>query len=143
MIGPGAPLRILLVEDDPATLSVLTRLLRRLGHEVIPADGVDAALAAADASPAPLDLLISDIGLPDGDGLGLIRALRDRTAIPAIALTGFGQDDDVVKCREAGFNAHLTKPIEFRTLNVMIRQVVGANGAAHEEDVASSPALGR
>ena len=63
------------------------------------------------------DLLISDIGLPDGSGLDLMRpAPAPSSAVTGIALSGFGMEDDLRKSREAGFDAHLTKPINFQTL---------------------------
>ncbi len=115
-------LRILLVEDEPATLRLLARLLRRIGHEVTTADTIGGGTAALDAGP--LDLLISDIGLPDGSGLDLIRRAVARLGpIPAIALTGYGMEEDVRRSREAGFTAHLTKPIDFTKLEAMIQQV--------------------
>ncbi len=117
-----ASLRILVVEDEPATLRLLARLLRKLGHEVTTADTIDAGSRAVDARP--IDLIISDIGLPDGSGLELIRrAVRRLGGVPAIALTGYGMEEDVRRSREAGFTAHLTKPIDFTKLEAMIQQV--------------------
>ena len=121
-------LRILLIEDDPSTLSVLTRLLRRDRHEVTTADCVRAALEAADRACDDFDLIISDLGLPDGNGLDLMRVLQSRRRYPAIALTGFGMDDDVRRSRDAGFRIHLTKPIDFRTLEAAIREAVAVAG---------------
>ncbi len=70
------------------------------------------------------DMIISDIGLPDGTGLELIRRVTAlRGPIPAIALTGYGMEEDIVRSREAGFTTHMTKPIDFAKLEVMIRQV--------------------
>ena len=117
-------LRILLIEDDPSTLSVLSRLLRREHHEVTTADCVSAALEAADSACDAFDLIISDLGLPDGNGLDLMRVLQSRKRYPAIALTGFGMDDDIRRSRDAGFRIHLTKPIDFRVLEAAIREVV-------------------
>ena len=115
-------LRILVVEDEPATIRLMVRLLRGLGHEVTSADTIASALEALDAQA--YDLIVSDIGLPDGSGLELMRravALRGR--LPAIALTGYGMEEDIRRSREAGFAAHLTKPIDFAKLEAMIRQV--------------------
>ncbi len=115
-------LRILVVEDEPATLRLLARLLRKLGHEVTTADTIEAGTQAIE--DRPVDLIISDIGLPDGSGLELIRrAVRRTGGVPAIALTGYGMEEDVRRSREAGFTAHLTKPIDFTKLEAMIQQV--------------------
>ncbi|WP_435017285.1 ATP-binding protein [Tundrisphaera sp. TA3] len=116
------PLKLLLVEDDIATLRVLSRLLRGMAHRVTTADTLQDALAAFDADS--FDLVISDIGLPDGSGIDLIRAIRRRDAVPAVALTGYGMQEDIQRCRDAGFSAHLTKPIDFRKLEVVIREVM-------------------
>ena len=72
------------------------------------------------------DILLSDIGLPDGTGIDLIRRVRGQNNIPAIALTGFGMDDDITRCREAGFGAHITKPINFQRLEILIQEMVPA-----------------
>ncbi len=126
--GTPEALRILLIEDDPSTLSVLSRLLRREHHEVTTADCVSAALEAADIARDAFDLIISDLGLPDGNGLDLMRILQSRKPYPAIALTGFGMDDDVRRTRDAGFRIHLTKPIDFRALEAAIREAVAVAG---------------
>ncbi|MDR3635323.1 MAG: PAS domain S-box protein [Isosphaeraceae bacterium] len=117
----AVPLRILLAEDNEESLRVLARLLRRRGYAVATADSVASALAEAER--APFDLLVSDIGLPDGSGLDLIRTLRARGPVPGIALSGFGMEDDLRRSLDAGFLAHLTKPIDFGTLETTIRQV--------------------
>jgi PAS domain S-box-containing protein len=112
-------LRILVVEDDPATLRLMARLLRGLGHTVKTAGTIGAALEAGE-----FDLIISDIGLPDGSGLDLMRQVGSRQGpVPAIALTGYGMEEDLRRSQEAGFTAHLTKPIDFVKLEAMIRQV--------------------
>ena len=121
----SGPLRILVVEDEPATLRLMARLLGGLGHAVTTASTIASAYAAFLA--AEFDLVVSDIGLPDGTGLDLMRrivALRGR--VPAIALTGYGMEEDILRSREAGFTAHMTKPIDFTKLQVMIRQVASS-----------------
>ena len=121
-------LRIFLIEDDPSTLSVLSRLLRLDGHAISTANCVKAAREVIDRDGCEFDLIISDIGLPDGNGLELMRDLQSRRPCPAIALTGFGMEDDVRRGLDVGFRAHLTKPIDFRTLEATIREVL-ASGA--------------
>ena len=108
------PLRLLLVEDHPATLDVLTRLLTRAGHSVVATSTVAAALAAADAST--FDAVVSDLGLPDGTGTELMVQLRARHGLRGIALSGYGMEQDMERTREAGFIAHLVKPVDFNQL---------------------------
>ena len=123
--GRSTPaLRILLVDDDKDTLRVLSRVLRASGHEVTTAEDVASALEAAGAKP--FDLLVSDLGLPDGSGLVLMERLRP---LPAIALSGFGMEADVRKAREAGFAVHLTKPIDAAKLEDAIQRVGSATEA--------------
>ena len=118
-----SPQTILVVEDEPATLRLMARLLRGLGHDVTTADTFAGALEAERAGD--FDLIISDIGLPDGSGLELMRRITDRRgAVPAIALTGYGMEDDIQKSRDAGFTMHMTKPIDITKLGAMIRQIV-------------------
>ena len=114
-------LRILLVEDHADTARVMSRLLRIAGHHVHVAATVVTAIEGALGNS--IDLIISDIGLPDGTGIDLIKTVRKTSAVPAIALTGFGMDDDVAKCRDAGFNDHLTKPVNLQKLELAIRQL--------------------
>ncbi|WP_322009062.1 response regulator [Paraburkholderia sp. J12] len=111
-------LGILLIEDHEDTAEVMSQLIRGLGHEVAVATSVADALALA--AQIRFDLVVSDIGLPDGTGIDFIHAFRKHSAAPAIALTGFGTDDDVRRCLEAGFTAHLTKPINFEHLERLI-----------------------
>jgi len=118
---PARALAILLVEDNADTLRVMARLLRGRGHRVATATGVGEALDAESAG-GPFDLVISDIGLPDGSGLDLMRQVRQRSGAKGIALSGYGMDDDLRRSREAGFVAHLTKPIDIHRLEEAIRQ---------------------
>jgi signal transduction histidine kinase len=117
----GRPLRLLLVEDDVNTRSVLTRLLRRRGHQVESADTIQEALSVAEAHD--FDLIVSDLGLPDGSGLDLMPELKRRYGLRGIAVTGFGTDTDAESSRLAGFSAHLVKPLEFSVLERTLRQV--------------------
>jgi CheY-like chemotaxis protein len=117
-------LAVLLVEDHEATLSVMTKLLRGLGHRVTGVSTVASATAAANQDG--FDLIISDLGLPDGSGLDVMRQLRDRYAGRAIALTGYGMESDVVASRDAGFVEHLTKPVDLAALQGAIHRVAAA-----------------
>jgi PAS domain S-box-containing protein len=115
-------LRVLLVEDHSDTRMVVSRLLTRLGCMVTGAANVKEALTLADLHS--FDLLISDIGLPDGTGLDVMRHMRSHQAIKGIALSGFGQEDDLQRSAEAGFTVHLTKPINFQLLEETIHKMV-------------------
>ena len=118
---PLIRLNILLVEDEAATLRLMARLLKGLGHRVTAAGTVADAWGAFQAGD--FDMIVSDIGLPDGTGLDLMRRVKAVRPVPAIALTGYGMDEDVRRSREAGFTTHMTKPIDFTKLEAMIRQV--------------------
>ena len=72
------------------------------------------------AANRPSTLLISDIGLPDFDGWELLARLRAHCAVPAIALTAFNSDEDRERSRAAGFDAHLPKPVDFKTLTAVV-----------------------
>ena len=121
--GQPRGLVILLVEDHATTARVLARLLRESSHDVHIAGTMHEAIQSA--GQKPFDLLISDLGLPDGSGLDLMRQLLAQKEIKGIALSGYGMDDDVQRSQDAGFGAHLTKPIDFRKLQAAINQVVG------------------
>jgi two-component system CheB/CheR fusion protein len=103
------PLRILLVEDHGVTAKLMRMALTVDGHTVESAGDVATALELAELHT--FDLLVSDLGLPDGSGHDLMRQLRARGhKFPGIALSGYGQEEDIQRSREAGFAAHLTKP---------------------------------
>lgn len=122
---PAAPLRILLVEDHDATLQVLSRLLTRHGHRVTEASSVASACEAAAAQP--FDLVISDLGLPDGSGNDLMERLSKEYSLPGIALSGYGMEHDVERSRSAGFLAHLIKPVDMNQLQRSIATVLAAS----------------
>lgn len=113
--------RILLVEDHVDTRRVLVKLLHSLGCLVTTASTVKEAIAAAEHEK--FDLLLSDIGLPDGSGLDVMRNLSSRFNLKGIALSGFGQDVDMRKSSEAGFATHLTKPVSLEVLEQVIQGV--------------------
>jgi PAS domain S-box-containing protein len=114
--------RILLAEDHADTLTALARLLRSKGHEVKTASSVRSALELFEHES--FDLLCCDIGLPDGTGYDLIAAIPQSKKVPAIALTGFGMSVDIDRAHEAGFDAHLTKPIDFARLQATIDRLL-------------------
>ena len=123
----GRRLRILLVEDHGDTAELLTAVFELAGHSVEHAGDVATALDAA--SRGSFDLLVSDLGLPDGTGAELMRELRSRgLGLPGIALSGYGQERDIQGSREAGFAEHLVKPAEPRVLLEAIARVGGDRG---------------
>jgi CheY-like chemotaxis protein len=116
----GRPLRILLVDDHADTLKIMRRILESDGHCVTVAASVHEATGAAEAGE--FDLLISDIGLPDGTGHDVMRSVRAcHPRMPAIAMTGFGMEQDIRDSEEAGFTMHLTKPVDVNSLEAAIR----------------------
>ncbi|OYW30894.1 MAG: hypothetical protein B7Z47_02745, partial [Chthoniobacter sp. 12-60-6] len=118
----SVPLRLLIVEDHLATLGAMSRLLERDGHRVFRASNVEEALTQAAANAC--DVLISDIGLPDGDGYSLMSQIRHRYGWPGVALSGYGMEADVRKSTAAGFAAHLIKPVEITQLREVIMSVM-------------------
>ena len=118
-------LRILLVEDHSDTAQILSRLLEHEGHQVRVATNVGDALKLS--NEGPMDLIISDLGLPDGSGYDLMNQVRPQflTPVPAIALSGYGAEADIRRSRESGFAEHITKPVDFGRLLRAIDQVTG------------------
>jgi len=114
------PLRLLLVEDHLPTLQVLSSLLTRQGHHVVAVGTIAEALAAANAQA--FNLVISDLGLPDGTGNQLMEKLRFVHGLKGIALSGYGMDEDLKRSREAGFVTHLVKPVQMEELRRAIVQ---------------------
>ena len=105
---------VLLVEDHDDTASVLASGLRRKGFKVRIASSVESATICFRREP--FDLVICDIGLPDGSGTDLLQRIKKLRPVPAIALSGYGLDQDMERSREAGFVEHLTKPVGWESL---------------------------
>jgi signal transduction histidine kinase/CheY-like chemotaxis protein/HAMP domain-containing protein len=114
------PLRILLVEDHEDTNRSLTNLLRRRGYHVQSALNPQTALNLTGSEQ--FDVLISDLALPDGSGIELMRNLRTERPVLGIALTGFGMENDIRKSQEAGFKHHLVKPIDLNKLDRLLQE---------------------
>jgi len=125
--SPEKALSILLVEDHESTASVLAKLLRTSGFQVNVAGSVEAALS--EYGKGRFDLVISDLGLPDGDGYQLIEKVFALRPVPAIALTGYGMEGDIAKTRAAGFREHLTKPVGATQLKEAISRLTAAGSA--------------
>ena len=115
------PLHILLVEDHQDTRRTLSRLLAHFGHNVVTADSVEGAMAIMGSNK--IDAVLCDIGLPDGSGYEVAAQARANGRMKAIALTGFGTEQDVQRSKEAGFDLHLVKPINFQELQTVLDQV--------------------
>jgi signal transduction histidine kinase len=121
-VEPAArPLRLLVVEDHQPTLQVMTSLLQSIRHQVKTAS--DLAGARRLAETHVFDLVVSDIGLPDGSGLDLMLELRARYGLAGIAVSGYGMDEDLKRSREAGFSEHLVKPVGLEQLKDAIARV--------------------
>ncbi len=115
---PAQPLRLLIVEDHADTALLLKRLLEGSGFAVETAGSVAEALETADR--APFDILVSDLGLPDGTGCELMRQMRERHPLKGIAMSGYGMEEDVRRSLEAGFSEHLVKPVDISSLERVI-----------------------
>jgi len=113
------PMRILLVEDHEDTNRSLTGLLRRRGYDVQSALTFQSAIELS--AKEKFDVLISDLGLPDGSGIDLIQKLVSKPPL-GIALTGFGMEQDIRRSREVGFQHHLVKPIDLNKLDSLIQE---------------------
>lgn len=122
--------KILLVEDHADTADALRVLLTVRGYDVRIVHSVADALRAAAADR--VDLLISDIGLPDGSGLDLMRQISPRPLMGAIALSGFGMEDDLRQSLDAGFLCHLIKPVDTRQLEATIADMLDQSGREHD-----------
>ena len=119
--------RILLVEDHEDTLALLSRLLARCGYKVSTASSVTAAIKQLEESR--FDIVVSDIGLPDGSGCDIIAHGRSASASPGIkgiAISGFGSEEDIRRSKASGFLHHLTKPIDFQQLQAVLDEVEAA-----------------
>jgi two-component system CheB/CheR fusion protein len=115
-------IRLLVVEDHSDTSRLLWLLLTGSSYVVKTAGNVAAALELAEQEP--FDVLISDIGLPDGTGYELMKEIRERHSMKAIAVSGYGMAEDMRKSYEAGFSEHLVKPVEFSRLREAIERVL-------------------
>jgi len=116
-----SPLRILLVEDHDDARRTLARLLKHFGHDVLTASTVEKAMNTFRSHP--FDAIVSDIGLPDGTGYDVIAAAKRIGEIKSVALTGYGMAEDVRRSKEAGFDFHLTKPVDAAELRTILRKL--------------------
>ena len=117
-------LQILLIEDHADTLETVALLLRRAGHHVHTAKTVAEARRTA-AQLTAVDVVVGDIGLPDGDGVDLLAEFKSQFTCPVIALTAYGMEEDVKRCAAAGIDLHLLKPIGVVELSSALRKMFG------------------
>ncbi len=107
-------LRVLLLEDHESTRLILSRMLQKHGFETLTAPSIDAASRVL--AEEKIDVLLSDLGLPDGEGFHLPKLWKERIRMGCIALSGFGMENDIARSHACGFDRHLTKPVEFQAL---------------------------
>jgi CheY-like chemotaxis protein len=117
----GKSLRILVVEDHSETLEALSRLLNHFGHEISVADGAQNAMNMIDSKE--FDVVLCDIALPDGSGYDFIAEAKRKRPVKAVALSGFAATEDIERGREAGFDFHLAKPVDFHELRAVLGQI--------------------
>ena len=121
------PLSIFVVENHADTLKYLCMYLEQLGHHVSVARSMAEALAALPGSDC--DVLISDIGLPDGDGWQLLRQVALPNPPYAIAMSGYGMNADRLRSKEAGYRHHILKPFEPDELEAMLEEAARERAA--------------
>jgi PAS domain S-box-containing protein len=119
--GVSRTLHVLIVDDHADTRRILSRLLIKCGHAVDTVESARDALKILDSQR--FDALISDIGLPDTSGYELVREAKRRQPLNGIALSGFGAEEDVRRSVEAGFDYHLTKPVNFQDLRSLLEKI--------------------
>jgi CheY-like chemotaxis protein len=115
--------KILVVEDDSDMREVMEFMLEQLGRGVVLAGSVEEAASAAKSEN--ISLIISDLGLPGQSGLDLLKVLGWKGKVPAIALSGYGAEEDVRASRAAGFTEHLVKPVTPDKLLDAVRKLIG------------------
>ncbi|MFN2509618.1 MAG: MASE1 domain-containing protein [Chthoniobacterales bacterium] len=120
--APTGAFRILLVEDHADTCAALKRLLAQDGHTVATAHSLHSAMERAKGEA--FDVLISDVGLPDGTGMELMTRLAATSPMRGIAISGFGTSDDIERSLQAGFSQHLVKPLKAEELAAAVQAVM-------------------
>jgi two-component system CheB/CheR fusion protein len=129
--APPQRLRVFIVENNDDTRLILSQLLTVMGHDVRSASSMHEAL---DKLPhADPDVIVSDIGLPDGDGWELLQRVALPRPVYAIAMSGYGMAEDRDRSRAAGFRHHLVKPMDIEKLELLLDE------ALHEQATARRP----
>jgi CheY-like chemotaxis protein/two-component sensor histidine kinase len=130
-LTPLPNVKVLVVDDDPSSCEIVRRILVGCNAQVSTAQSVDEALPML-LQFCP-DVLISDIGMPGKDGLAFIRELREQetnaqtSRLPAVALTAFARPEDRVRVLQAGYDSHVSKPIDPRELVAVVEALVAGN----------------
>ena len=119
MTGMDTPARLLVIEDDPAILRFVRQALEAEGHQVFETDSVKRGLI--EAGTRRPDLVILDLGLPDGDGVELLRDLRGWSQVPVIVLSARGDEQDKIAALDAGADDYLVKPFSVGELSARVR----------------------
>lgn len=117
----GKSLRILVVEDHSETLEALSRLLSHFGHKISVADSAQNALNIINSKE--FDVVLCDIALPDGSGYDVIAEAKQKRPVKAVALSGFAATEDIERGKEAGFDFHLAKPVDFHELRSVLGKI--------------------
>ena len=138
-LNDATGLRIFVVENHADTREFLTYLLRDMGHTVIVADTMSRALREVPA--ANCNVLISDIGLPDGDGWELLARLDLPRPLYAVAMSGYGTTSDRIRSKAAGFRHHLVKPMGLEQLESILGEAANEIKGAHSDRAERSPLL--
>ncbi len=132
--------QVLIVDDEPDTRDLLTRFLEQHGAVVSVAASAHEAMEHLERENP--QVMISDIGMPGEDGFALIRKIRNtmgrHSTIPAIALTAYARDEDAQAARAAGFHAHMSKPIDFDALILLLEKVVHGVAPAKNIEIAQT-----
>ena len=127
-------MRILLVEDHQDTRQVLARLLTHWGFDVAPAETLKRGLD--ELKGPPFDVILSDIGLPDGTGYALINEARRRSNdVLAIALSGFGFPTEKELSLRSGFDHHLTKPFDCQQLRTLLEEKIERQSNVSQKNI--------
>ena len=122
---------LLIVDDEANTLASLARAFRLAGHEATVCD--NAAKAFDLARSQHFDLILSDVVMPGKDGLAFIREVRANESLaqmprlPAVALTAFARAEDRIRVLQAGYNSHVSKPIDPRELVAVVESLAAGN----------------
>jgi CheY-like chemotaxis protein len=121
-------MRILVVEDHQDTRQVLTRLLTHWGFDVAAAENLQSGLNCLDSEP--IDVILSDIALPDGTGYALVSEARRRgKEVLAIALSGYSYPSEVQVSKLTGFDHHLSKPCDCQQLRSLLQDRIDRKGS--------------
>jgi DNA-binding response OmpR family regulator len=129
---------ILLVEDHADTRRAFAGLLRSWGHEVSTSDSAERGLAFLDA--AEVDVVLSDIGLPDQDGYAFIAKVREtKVDITAIAISAYFTASDRVRGRAAGFDMYFPKPVDLLTLRLVLARIISRPSGNGREVIENQP----